>query len=51
MMMIIPKGSGILKNKSFLINPSAAITVNRMVLVEADVGIVVCNSYFYIGNK
>lgn len=36
----LPKGSGILKNKSFLINPSAAITVRRMVLVLAEFDIV-----------
>jgi hypothetical protein len=32
----LPKGSGILKNKSFLTSPSAAMTVNLTVLVEFD---------------
>lgn len=34
--MCIPNGSGSLKNKSFLTRPSAAMTVNRTVLVCAE---------------
>lgn len=33
-MYIVPKGSGNLKKRSFLIRPSAAITVSRTVLVD-----------------